>query len=171
MNADKIVILAGGYGLAMVLGAVVMQFVFGVAPCEMCFWQRYPHIVAAVLGLGGFALSTFSPSVKKFLPALAMLALLFIATSGLIGAYHSGVEWKIFPGPSSCTGARVVFSGKIDLTAPSVVRCDIVSWRFLGLFSLANLNALFSLGWAVLGTVLLWHPGLIAGLLARRRGG
>lgn len=170
MNADKIVILAGAYGLAMVLGAVVMQFGFGVAPCEMCFWQRYPHIIAAVLGLGGFAVSMVCPSVKKFFPALAMLALLFIATSGLIGAYHSGVEWKIFPGPSSCTGDRVIFTGKIDLSAPTVVRCDIVSWRLLGLFSLANLNALFSLGWAVLGTVLLWHPRLVADLFGRRAG-
>lgn len=170
MNADKLALLTGLYGLAMVLGAVVMQFGFGVAPCEMCFWQRYPHIAAAALGLGGFLLALVIPSLRRYLPSFAMLALLFVAVSGIIGAYHSGVEWRFLPGPSTCTGDRIVFTGTIDLNARSVVRCDIVSWRFLGLFSLANLNALFSLGWAVLGTVLLWHPRLMTDLCGRFTG-
>ena len=27
-------------------GALISQYVFGLFPCEMCWWQRYPHIAA-----------------------------------------------------------------------------------------------------------------------------
>lgn len=170
MRADRVAVLIGAYGLAMVLGAVFMQFVIGIAPCEMCFWQRYPHIGAAVIGLGGVLASIFVPGLKKWLPSFAVLAILLVATSGLIGLYHSGVEWKLLPGPSACTGDRFVFTGKIDLNAPAVVRCDLVSWRLFGVFSLANLNALISLGAAVAGFVLLCVPTLATDLWARIRG-
>ena len=38
-------------------------------------------------------------------------ALVLIASSGAIGAYQAGVEWKFLPGPASCTGARFAFHG------------------------------------------------------------
>ena len=34
-------------------GAYIAQYGFGLAPCEMCWWQRYPHFAA--LGIGALA--------------------------------------------------------------------------------------------------------------------
>ena len=34
-------------------GALVSQYGFGLHPCEMCYWQRWPHDLAIVLALFG----------------------------------------------------------------------------------------------------------------------
>ena len=36
---------------ALLGGAYVSQYGFGLYPCEMCWWQRYPHIAAIVLAV------------------------------------------------------------------------------------------------------------------------
>jgi len=154
MNANRIAALAGAYGLAMILGALGFQYIGGVLPCEMCHWQRWPHIAAAIVGLGGMGLVAAGALDKKYVPALAWSALFLIAVSGAIGAYQAGVEWKLLPGPSSCTGSRFVFNGAASLNNIHVIRCDVASWRLFGI-SLAGYNALCSLGTAFLGAILL----------------
>lgn len=165
-SADKIAALAGGFGLAMILGAVFFQFVVGVAPCEVCIWQRWPHGIAAAIGLGGFILFALHAIDAKWAPYFAAAALLCLAVAGGLGVYHSGVEWKFWAGPDACTGDRYVFRGIIDLNAPTTVRCDVVQYRFLGILSLANLNAIFSFGVAAAGATLLRYPALGDRLLA-----
>ena len=44
--AGAAALLAGGYSLAMLLGAWAFQYIGGLAPCEMCIWQRWPHAAA-----------------------------------------------------------------------------------------------------------------------------
>ena len=91
------------------------------------------------------------------LAGLAVLALAALGNAGL-GAYHAGVEWGFWQGPTDCTGPVVDF-GKAGtlldrLDKVKVVRCDEVQWRFLGL-SLAGYNVLISLlmaaiaGWGI----------------------
>ena len=151
MSATRITGLAGAYGLAMILGALGFQYLGGVMPCEMCHWQRWPLIAAAVVGLGGLLLVSVGIVDKKYLPALGWCALILIAISGAIGAYQAGVEWKFLPGPAACTGPRFVVTGMADLShVHNVVRCDEASWRLFGI-SLAGYNALCSLGAAALG--------------------
>ncbi len=38
---------------------------------------------------------------------LALIALAFLVNAG-VGVYHSGVEWKWWPGPTSCSGGTAV---------------------------------------------------------------
>ena len=155
MSANRIAVLAGIYSLAMILGALGFQYIGGVAPCEMCHWQRWPLDAAIVTGLGAAALFAAGILDRKAALVLAWLSLILIASSGLIGAYQAGVEWKFLPGPASCTGSLVAFHGATDLThAAPVVRCDEASWRLFGI-SLAGYNAVFSLGGAFLGFYLL----------------
>ena len=72
-------------------------------------------------------------------------------SASAIGVYHSGVEWKWWPGPQDCSGPINSFGSAGDLLrqmqATSVVRCDEVQFRFLGL-SLAGYNALICLALA-----------------------
>ena len=37
---------------ALLGGALVSQYVGGLYPCEMCYWQRWPHGAAILLALG-----------------------------------------------------------------------------------------------------------------------
>ena len=80
----------------------------------------------------------------------AAAAIALVAGSGLIGAYHTGMEWKIFPGPTTCTGPRFELGGP----PVPVVRCDVAIPVFLGQ-SLAFWNALISLGVAGIAAFLL----------------
>jgi disulfide bond formation protein DsbB len=144
---------AGGIAAALLLGAFAFQYLGGLAPCEMCIWQRWPHGAAILFGLVGGGLVA-----SRILPAslgrpLAVLAIAAIAVSGVIGIFHAGVEWKLWEGPSACTGIGYV-PGRDDFKPFQVVRCDEAQWRLFGI-SLAGYNALFSLAAAALGFSLL----------------
>ncbi len=113
-------------------GAYVSQYGFGLFPCEMCWWQRWPHIAAIALAFA----STLVPPKRMWI-ALAAGGLL---TSGLIGAFHAGVEYGWWQGITGCTST--------DFMSFDVIRCDVAPWTLFGI-SLAGFNALFSIGGAV----------------------
>ena len=127
-------------------GAYVSQYGFGLYPCEMCWWQRYPHFVALAL-----AVLAFVAPPPRLWTALAGLA---IVVSGAIGAYHAGIEYGWWQGVTNCT--RIVPSdpGASPLDAimnTPMISCTEAQWRLLGI-SLAGFNFLFSVagGLAVL---------------------
>jgi disulfide bond formation protein DsbB len=150
MKVAHVAIFAGGVALALIVGALFFQYVLHYPPCEICHWQRWPHIAAAVIGLGGGVLLRDAKS-SLTLP-LAVLTILLVATSGAIGVYHAGVEWQWWPGPAACT-TGYVFTGTLDLNAPAP-HCDIAAWRLFGI-SMAGYNALISLTAAAFGAFLL----------------
>jgi disulfide bond formation protein DsbB len=153
MREEKVALLAGGYSLAIILGALFFQYVLGVLPCEMCHWQRWPHDGAIFAGLGAALLFHFRIIDRDSVRLLAWLTLLLILVTAALGGWQALVEWKLVPGPSSCTGPRFQLSANMDLNAP-VVSCDNASWRLFGL-SLAGYNFLLSTGVVVLATLLL----------------
>jgi disulfide bond formation protein DsbB len=136
-------LLAGGVSAALLLGAFGSQYIGGLAPCEMCIWQRWPHGASILFGLigGGLIMGRMLPPHLGRI--LAILAVAAIALSGAIGVFHAGVEWKLWPGPSECTGFGYV-PGRDDFKPLQIVRCDEAQWRLFGI-SLAGYNALFSL--------------------------
>jgi disulfide bond formation protein DsbB len=129
---------------ALLAGAYGSQYIGGLAPCEMCWWQRWPHFAAVPLALLAFFMS--NPGVKRVLVALAALAIL---TSGLIGGFHAGVEYDWWEGLSTCsttpTGSAEDVMRQI-LDAP-LIRCDVAPWTLFGI-SLAGFNFLLSAGGA-----------------------
>jgi len=143
---EQIARIMGAGALALILGALGFQYVVHLAPCEMCHWQRWPHIAAALIGLIGVLIW------KKDARALAIAATLLVAVSGLIGAYQWGMQAGLLPGPSACTAAHAYVMGS---NAPSPeVSCNIVTWSLFGL-SLAAYNALASFLIAGAGAYLL----------------
>jgi disulfide bond formation protein DsbB len=138
--------------LALLGGALGSQYLGGLHPCEMCYWQRWPHGAAIVLA----ALAFSAPAESSRAKALTLLAALAIAISGAIGVYHAGVEAKIFQGFTECTAlARTGSTAEMlrQITHAPLVRCDEVQFRFLGI-SMAGWNAILSLGGAALIVIL-----------------
>jgi disulfide bond formation protein DsbB len=154
-HPEAVAIALGLLSALLLLGALGFQYFGRLPPCEMCLWQRWPHLAAAVLGIiGGWTVSQTARRRQFALP-VAFLTALLVAISGLIAIYHAGVEWHWWPGPSRCTGSAFKISGTLDLNAP-VVMCDHAAWRLFGL-SLAGYNAIISVGAAVIGFVLIYR--------------
>ena len=123
-------------------------------PCELCLRQREVYWTA--FGIGGVAwiVSARRPSLARV--GCVALAIAFAVGAG-VAAYHAGVEWKWWPGPTACTGTASaggvsaaavadIFSGKTKL---HMVRCDDAAFRIAGL-SLSGWNALASTGLAAI---------------------
>lgn len=150
-HLEKARVLALLVPVALLAGALGSQYIGGLHPCEMCYWQRWPHYAAAALAIGSFALRG-QPDRGRSLVWLAGLAIL---TSGVIGVYHAGVELGVFEGVTACT-ASIAGGSSADMLAnimaTPLIRCDQVQWSFLGI-SMAGWNALISISSAL---VILW---------------
>lgn len=138
---------------ATISGAWAFEW-FGYAPCELCLQQRYAYYLGtplAALAAGAFA------AKWRWLGAigLALAAAMFFANS-IFGAWHAGVEWGFWAGPTGCSGALTKALDASDfmrqLETTKLVRCDEVAIRIFGL-SLAGWNALVSLGMSVLAAL------------------
>jgi disulfide bond formation protein DsbB len=138
-----------GVSGALLLGALGFQYLGGLAPCEMCFWQRYAHL--GVLAVAGLALVTGSRP-------LGWLAVVAMLGSAGLGLFHAGVEQDWWEGVTACTApvsAGMSTEAMLDslMNAP-LVRCDEIPWSLLGV-SMAGWNALVSAGAALCGAFLL----------------
>jgi disulfide bond formation protein DsbB len=138
--------LAAALGSAgLLIAALVFEHGFGMAPCALCIWQRWPHLAA--VALGGVAL--VAPMTPVLLTGSAAAA-----TSGGIAIYHTGVERGWFDGPKACSAgfdfSTLTAEELLDrvLAAP-VARCDEVPWELMGL-SMASWNGLASFALAAL---------------------
>ena len=136
----------------LLAGAFGSEYLGGLHPCEMCWWQRYAHMAALVPALLAFT----APAESSRARTLTLLAAFCIAVSGVIGVYHAGVEAKIFEGLTECTATGKGLSTADllkQISRAPLVRCDEVQFRFLGI-SMAGWNAILSLGGAALLLIL-----------------
>ena len=139
------------------LATVWMFQWFGYQPCELCLKERIAFYVGVPLAaLTAVLASRSAHSLAR--GGFALLALAFLANV-VLAAYHAGVEYHWWPGPTACTGA---LTGSVDvnnlmkdLNSTRIVDCDEVQLRIAGL-SLA--------GWDVVASAAL---ALYAALAAR----
>ncbi|MBW8816092.1 MAG: disulfide bond formation protein B [Caulobacterales bacterium] len=148
--------VAARHGLALALLAAVAMLTVahafetfgGLAPCHLCLQQREAYWVAGALALVGLAVRRFSPGLARW-PWPELLVALAFAVGGAIAVQQAGAEWKWWPGPEGCSGAKTVtaadiLAGLSGATKPAP-RCDVAAWRMLGL-SMAGWNAVVSAG-------------------------
>ena len=148
--------------LAAIAGAWGSQLFGGLVPCDLCLEQRMAYywglpILAIIL------LAWNRLPLPVWYAGMAIVTAIFIWGT-YMGAYHAGVEWKWWPGPTACTGTglgALNFDAMSNLNAAHVVPCDQVQFRFLGI-SLAGYNALASLAVGAL---------MVTAIMAQRRHG
>ena len=132
---------------ALLAGALGFQYLGGLAPCEMCLWQRWALLAA-------FAVAAVAWLARK--PRwLLVIAALAVLGNAAIAIFHAGVEQHWWQGLTACTappltGSTADIMGQI--MAQPLVRCDAIAWSLWGL-SMAAWNALISLA---LGVWALW---------------
>lgn len=138
VQAGSIQLLLIAGPAALLLGALGFQYLGGLHPCELCLWQRWPHLAAFVLALGAVA----RPQARRPLLALAAIAVL---TSAGIAMLHVGVEQHWWIGPTACSSYAHVGGGDFmaAMMAAPIIRCDAAAWAMLGI-SMAGWNAIAS---------------------------
>ena len=138
MTAKQLITIASFSSLVVILTAYYFEYIEGLFPCKLCYWQRYPHFMNILI----FPIFYFFP----------MRSLIFIGMGSMLisislAFYHVGVEQKYWPGPNSCSNASIeglTTDQLLDqiMSAP-IVRCDEIAWEFMGI-SMAGWNVLIS---------------------------
>ena len=134
-------------GFSTILGALGSQYIGGLQPCELCLEQRLAYYWGLPLLALIFILWNRLP-LPVWYTGMAIATAIF-AWGTYMGAYHAGVEWRFWPGPTACTGVGDTFSFDQLNNMTPVIGCDVVQFRFLGI-SLAGYNALISLAMVAL---------------------
>lgn len=129
MTRTTLALLAAAGSAGLLLGALAFQHLGGLAPCVLCIWQRWPHVVALALA----ALYLWRKN-----PALAALAGLAALTSAGIGVFHVGVEQGWWEGLAQCSvntlegvSAEDLLNTEVNVGAPAA--CDKVAWSLFGI--------------------------------------
>ena len=129
---------------SLVIGTILLVAVLGVIVTG-----QLQNIVAIALAAAALIALAFWIQDARL---VVVMTILLVAVSGLIGAYQTGMQMGILPGPSACTvdHAYVMGSG-----APEPeISCNAVTWSLFGL-SLAAYNAIFAFLIAGTGALLL----------------
>ena len=140
--------LATGAAIVALCVAWIAQYGFGLAPCELCYWQRYGYWAAIAVGL----VAIFAPARSAARRGLLwLLGLAFLGTAG-IALFHVGVEQAWWQGLDTCSGQIGAGMSAEDLAnaienAP-IVRCDEPAWTLFGI-SMAGYNLVLALALTV----------------------
>ena len=125
----------------LLIAVLYFEYVLGLIPCKLCLWQRLPHAAIVLLGV-----ATLINNSYRELICFGCLLAIFLGL--LISGYHVGIEYKLWPGPVSCSVNNAINTLTPDLFLESIlktpiIRCDEVKWLFLNI-SMAGWNFLIS---------------------------
>lgn len=142
--AGKMMLVAAtvfSIAFAAILLAHIFERYGGYAPCPLCLQERYAYYFGVPAAIAAF----FAARKEAFLAARILLVLIAIAflINAVLGIYHSGVEWKWWAGPTTCSGEVPIEWGQGGPVTGQLIRCDEAPWRFL-LLSFAGWNAVVS---------------------------
>lgn len=146
--AGKLMLVAAivfSIAFATILLAHIFERYGGYAPCPLCLQERYAYYVAVPVSILAF-FTARAEAIGWTRILLLLIAVAFLINAGL-GVYHSGIEWKWWPGPASCAGDVPIEWGEGGPVAGQLISCDEAPWRFL-LLSFAGWNAVISVALA-----------------------
>jgi disulfide bond formation protein DsbB len=134
--------------------ALLSQYVGGLAPCELCLYERWPYYAALPLALA----LTIPATTGDDLRVGAVLLTAIFGASAVLAFYHVGVEQHWFAGPTACTDSgpppKTIQDLRELLHSQQAVRCDAPQWSFHEI-TLAGLNLLASLALCALSAAAL----------------
>lgn len=151
--------------IALIASALMLAIAHGfetfghLAPCTLCLRQREVYWAIMAVSAAALVLGRFSEarSIKPWCDGL--LGAIFLFGAGL-AFFHAGVEWKWWPGPTTCTGGGAASASDLmaALNGAKVKppACDQAAWVFVGI-SMAGWNSLISLGLAALSGLAAWR--------------
>ena len=145
MQTRTVLFLLTVFCAAVLITAWIMEHVFGIQACQLCYYERYVYIAAGIVALLG---SLFN---RNF--CLAALSLIFFFGFAL-SLYHVGIQQGWVELPSFCKTAIFDTNASIEdlraqILGTPMITCNVVSWDLFGI-SLAGYNTLTSLALSLL---------------------
>ncbi|MDD9899443.1 MAG: disulfide bond formation protein B [Alphaproteobacteria bacterium] len=142
---------------ALLAVAYTSQYVFGLDPCILCYYQRIPYFVVIALGLAAFAVAPKSEKLALYLIFLCGIG--FLIDAGIAG-FHVGVEHGAWKGLEACGNAAMPANATPEemrafIMSRDIVRCDVPAFTLFGI-SMAGYNFLIALGLMLDTFALLW---------------
>lgn len=113
----------------------IAEHFYGIAPCHLCFYQRYMMMGVAAASL---LLVIFNLDFKEF----KLFILMIIFCGFLISGFHIGVEQKWWAMPQACVSkvaitasdpAEILKSIKDQMQGQKIATCDKVNWYIFGI--------------------------------------
>jgi len=133
-----------------ITSALVAEFFFDLAPCKMCLKQRYPYYAIIFLVILFYI---FKQTKNIWLFIFSQIALLY---GFFYAVWHVGIEQKILPEPTSCSGTlsqtNSIQNLKQQITNQAIVNCSEITWTVFGL-SATTLNTLLLLFLLIFNTI------------------
>lgn len=132
-------VLAGS--IAALAVAFASQYIGGLLPCQLCWWQRWGYAGAIALAIIALLLPRHLRGAGALLASLAVLV-----TAG-ISLFHTGVEYHWWQGLPSCSGtldtSQSISNLEQQLLATPVIPCDRPAWTMFGI-SMAGYDFLYA---------------------------
>jgi len=120
----------------------ILQYEYGILPCKICIWQRWPHIFNIFIAL----IIISSSSIPIYIMVLGLINM-FLAF--ILALYHYGLEQNLWDNVFSCSG-EIKFNGLSteeilkNLNNSPIKTCEIEAWNFLNL-SLTGWNMILTI--------------------------
>ena len=140
---QTLIALVFATALATIAGAWGFELM-GYLPCPLCLKQRLPYYAVMPLSLIALWLYRMGRGGASAAVMIACAALMIFGAG--LGAYHAGVEWHFWQGPTSCAAGGGFDPAKgvlPDLSAGQFISCTEAAIRIFGI-SLAGYNALIA---------------------------
>ena len=139
ISLRQALLFSGLISFSVLASAISFELFYDLAPCELCIWQRWPHVIIIAIMLLGLSILN-----KTWI--LLLISLSAIVT-GIIGFYHTGIEQGWWSGPLGCSnhfGSETDISNLTTLLLETpVVKCDEIVWSLFNI-SMAGWNSLVS---------------------------
>ena len=132
----------------------ILQYEYGILPCKICIWQRWPHIFNIFIAL----IIISSSSIPNYIMVLGLINM-FLAF--ILALYHSGLEQNLWDNVFSCSG-EIKFN---DLSTEEILKnlnntpiktCEIEAWNFLNL-SLTGWNMILTIFISLIWLLLIYY--------------
>jgi disulfide bond formation protein DsbB len=144
-------LLIAALAAAAPLFALGSESWWGLAPCALCLWQRWPYWAAAGLAALGVALPGRGRAALLALAGVAAFA------SAAIAGLHVGVEQGWWPSPlpgcaAPTAGGTLTVEEMLRALAPAPTKpCDAATYLIPGLpLSMAAMNLIYGAGLGLL---------------------
>ena len=132
----------------------ILQYEYGILPCKICIWQRWPHIFNIFIAL----IIISSSSIPNYIMVLGLINM-FLAF--ILALYHYGLEQNLWNNVFTCNG-KINFNNLSteeilkNLNNTPIKNCEIEAWNFLNL-SLTGWNMILTLFMFLIWFLLIYY--------------